>query len=186
MKKILMILLSASLLLGCCPAGAEALPEDYTVVTVNGAFNIRGITPAGFRQANVDVDDPNMRVFFASEDPEKPLFNLSISFREDCADVERLNDLPEEEMIAALVGEDTEISEHVDVMETDHGTKVLILRSRDPQDDYACFVTLYKGYEVGLNMFPGEASGGALTEEQIRLAMQFLSDLEFVPIVPEA
>ena len=123
-----------------------------------------------------------MRVYFSSDDPAKPSFVLGIFFREDYADVARLNDLGEEEMKAALVGDDPSVSENIEIMETDYGTKVLILRSRDPQDDFACFVTLYRGYEVGLNMYPGAASGGTLTDEQIRLAMKFLSDLDFVPV----
>ena len=183
MKKALIMLVCIALLLTCGIAAAEsAQKEDYTIVTVNGSFNIRGITPEGFQRTAVEIDDPNMRVYFASDDPAKPSFMLGIFFREDYADVERLNDLPADEMIPALVGDDTAISEDINVMETEHGTKVLILRSRDPQDDYACFVTLYKGYEVALNMFPGAASGGSLTDGQITLAMQFLSDLDFVPV----
>ena len=181
MKKLLSVLLCMALALGCGLAAAEAPKEDYTVVTVNGSFNIRGITPEGYQRASVEVDDPNMRVYFSPDDPGKPSFVLGIFFREDYAEVERLNDLDEEEMIAALVGDDPSVSENISIMETDYGTKVLILRSRDSQDDFACFVTLYKGYEVGLNLYPGAASDGALTDEQIRLAMTFLSDLDFVP-----
>lgn len=182
MKKLLSVLLCLALALGCGLAPAETQKEDYTVVTVNGAFNIRGITPEGFQRTSVEVDDPNMRVYFSSDDPGKPSFVLGIFFREDYADVMRLNELSEEEMKAALVGDDPSVSENIEIMETDYGTKVLILRSRDPQDDFACFVTLYMGYEVGLNLYPGAASDGTLTNDQIRLAMKFLSDLDFVPV----
>ena len=48
-------------------------------------------------------------------------------------------------------------------------------------DDFACFVTIYKGYEVALNLFPGSESGEQLTDEQLAQAMKFLSDLDFVP-----
>ncbi len=182
MKKLLSMLFCLILVLGSGLAAAETPKEDYTVVTVNGAFNIRGITPDGFERTGVEIDDPNMRVFFSSKDPGKPAFVLSIFFRDDYADVDRLNDLSDEEMKTALVGDDPSVSENIEIMETDYGTKVLILRSRDPQDDFACFVTLYKGYEVGLNLYPGPASDGKLTDDQVRLAMKFLSDLDFVPV----
>ena len=78
--------------------------------------------------------------------------------------------------------DDPDLSEKIDIMETDYGTKVMILRSNDPMNDYACFVTIYKGYEVGLNLFPGMESEDVLTDEQIKLAMKFLSDLDFVPM----
>ena len=81
-----------------------------------------------------------------------------------------------------LVDDDPTLRNEINTMETDYGTKVMILRSKDPSDDFACFVTLYKGYEVGLNLFPGTYSNGSLTDEQITLAMKFLSDLDFVPI----
>lgn len=67
-------------------------------------------------------------------------------------------------------------------METDYGTKVMILRSDDPSFDFACFVTLYKGYEVGLNVFGADNGTQPLTDAQITQAMKFLSDLDFVPV----
>ena len=95
--------------------------------------------------------------------------------------MDRLHDLSEAEMME-LVDDDPTLSDKIDVVETDHGTKVMILRSNNQMDDFVCFVTIYKGYEVGLNLVPGMESEDVLTEEQIRLAMKFLSDLDFVPM----
>ena len=182
MKRLLAVLVCMMLALGCALAGAEgAQKEDYTVVTVNGAFNIRGITPEGYTMSSVEIDDPTMIVWFTPDDPAKPSLILIISFLEEYAGVERLNDLNDQEMMS-LVEKDPDVSEDIQIMETDYGTKVMILRARNPQDDFASFVTLYKGYEVGLNLFPGAASDGTLTDEQISRAMKFLSDLDFVPI----
>ena len=183
MKKILGILICVMMALGCAFAAAEGVQkEDYTVVPVNGAFNIRGVTPEGYTMSDYMSDDTSLVIWFTPEDPARPSFVISISFLEEYAGVERLNDLSEEEMKAALVADDPTVSDDIRIMETDYGTKVMILRSNDPQYDFASFVTLYKGYEVGLNMFAGEASDGKLTEEQIAQAMKFLSDLDFVPI----
>ena len=80
-----------------------------------------------------------------------------------------------------LIDMDPTLSENIETMETEFGTQVMILHSKNPEFDFASFVTLYKGYEVGLNLFPGIDSEGSLTEDQILQAMKFLSDLEFVP-----
>ena len=182
MKKTLAVLMCILMAVSCSLAAADsAQKEDYTVVTVNGAFSIRGITPEGYYLADTKNMDTTIWASFTSDDPSKPYFDLIISFLEEYANVGRLNDLSEEEMKDMVEG-DPDLREKIDIMETDYGTKVMILRSNDPMNDYACFVTIYKGYEVGLNLFPGMESEDVLTDEQIRLAMKFLSDLDFVPM----
>lgn len=180
MKKIIAALLCITLTVCGIAAAETTQKEDYIVVTVNGAFNIRGNTPVGYRLVHKeDMESANLATFL-SEDPEKPYFDLVISFLEEYAGVERLNDLTEVEM-KELVDDDPTLSSKIEIMETEYGTKVMILRSNNSLDDFVCFVTIYKGYEVALNLFPGE-SGEPLTEEQIAWAMQFLSDLDFVPV----
>lgn len=182
MKRITAILLCILLALSCSLALAEEdQKENYTEVTINGAFRIRGATPEGYQVEEISNEALPIRVFFSNEDQAKPYFHLIINFREDFADVDRLNDMSEEDR-QMLLGEDAYISEEIKTMETDYGTQVMVLRSAIPDDDFACFVTLYKGYEVGLNLFPGLSSDGKLTDDQIALAMKFLSDLDFVPI----
>lgn len=186
MKKLFIVLMCVFLAASCSGAAAEsAVKEDYTVVSVNGAFNIRGITPEGYRLTDTQNFDSVIWASFSSDDPMKPTFDLVISFTEEYAGVERLNDLSDEEM-KDLFEDDPSLSEHVDIMETDFGTKVMILRSNQTSDDFASFVTIYKGYEIALNLFPGKESTEPLTDAQITLAMQFLSDLDFVPAEPNA
>ena len=96
----------------------------------------------------------------------------------------RLKDMGEEDR-KILLGEDPMVNPDYTVMKTDFDTEVMVLRSADPEVDFASFVTLYKGYEVGLNLFPGEDSTESLTDDQIALAMKFLSDLDFVPFGAE-
>ena len=183
MKKMLSVLLCVLTAALCACAFAESAPkDDYTVVSVNGAFNIRGITPEGYHLADIENRDTIITALFRTDDPEKPFFDLVISFAEEYAGVERLNDLSPEEM-TDLVDDDPTLSDRIEIMETDYGTKVMILRSNNPADDFASFVTVYKGYEVALNLFPPRDSGEPLTDGQIARAMKFLSDLDFVPVV---
>ncbi len=182
MKKILAVLLCLMLAAGCAQAAAETVQKDnYTEVPVNGSFNIRGVTPAGYKAELAESEPTLIRIHLSSEDAARPVFDIVIALSEEYFDRERLNDMSEEERMH-LVGDDSMVSADITVMETAYGTQVMILRSADPADDFASFVTLYKGYEVAMNLFPGEAGGGALTDEQIAMAMQFLSDLDFVPM----
>lgn len=182
MKKLIMFVVCLVIVFCFSIGSAEnsSEKEDYTVVSVNGVFNIRGITPDGYTMTDVFQDGTTIGASFESTDLKKPSFVLVISFLEEYANVERLNDLSEEER-KNLVDMDPMLSENVETMETEFGTQVMILHSRNPESDFASFVTLYKGYEVGLNLFPGIDSQGTLTEDQILQAMKFLSDLEFVP-----
>ena len=182
MKKTLAVLMCILMAACCAFAAAEtASKDDYTVVSVNGAFNIRGVTPEGYTLTDIQNYDSFIWASFYADDAAKPHFDLVISYTEDYAGVERLNDLSEDEMME-LVDDDPTMSDEVQIMETGFGTKVLILRSNNLQDDYVCFVTIYKGYEVALNLFPGMDSTEPLTDEQISRAMQFLTDLDFVPV----
>ena len=182
MKKVLTVLVCMILVSCCSITAAEPLQkENYTLVTVNGIFNICGITPEGYQLTDINQDEATIGAWFNTADQTKPSFVLVISFLEEYADVDRLNDLSEEEM-RELLNDDPTLSDEIQIMETDYGTKVMILRSNNEKDDFVCFVTLYKGYEVGLNLFPGTESGGVLTDEQITLAMKFLSDLDFIPL----
>lgn len=182
MKKFLTILVCVLLAACCAAAAAETVEkENYTVVPVNNDFNLRGTTPDGYKSELVYNDSTALHIEFTAEDLTKPKFDVIVVFSEDFFDRERLNDLTEEEKMM-LLGYGSGDAPSVDMMETAYGTQVLIMRSEDPTQDFACFISLYKGYEVGLNMFPGNESDGKLTEEQIKMAMQFLSDLDFVPM----
>lgn len=183
MKKLIAVLLCVVLALSCAMALAEESTKvDYSEVTVNGAFRIRGLTPDGYKVEYIANEGMPIMMAFANEDTAKPEFTLVINFLEDFSEVERLNDLSEEER-KPLVDSDPMINPAYTVMKTDFDTEVMVLRSAFPEDyDFASFVTLYKGYEIGLNLFPGQTSDGHLTDDQIVLAMKFLSDLDFVPM----
>ena len=186
MRKIFAVLMSILLVTTGISGMAETpVKEDYTVISVNGAFSIRGITPDGYQLTDTQNQDSMIWAKFCSEEPGKPFFDLVISYAEEYAGVKRLNDLSDEERME-LVDDDPTLSDRIDIMETDYGTEVMILRSKNQSasEDYVCFVTIYNGYEIALNLFPGRESTSALTDEQIASAMKFLSDLDFIPVQP--
>jgi hypothetical protein len=183
MKKLSALLLCLMLVLSCTFAVAEsAKKEDYTVVTVNGAFNIRGITPEGYRLEDTQSVDTDIWAVFGSEDPSKPSFSLVISFLEEYANVERLNDLSEAEIEAikaTFADDEVEFSE----TETAYGTKLLVVREAGDAPDYVDFVSIYKGYYIEFLLIPGEeAEEQKLSDEEIQMCIDFLSNLDFIPI----
>ena len=73
---------------------------------------------------------------------------------------------------------DVEFSE----METSHGTKLLVAKETGEDDDFVDFISLYKGYSVEFVLTnEAGASSQTLTDEQVQMCVDFLSDLDFIP-----
>ena len=66
---------------------------------------------------------------------------------------------------------------------TGMGTKLLVVREVGNDTDFVDFLSIYKGYVVEFNMTPNPNSAvQELTDEQIDMAIQFLTDVLFVPV----
>ena len=66
---------------------------------------------------------------------------------------------------------------------TSHGTKLLIAREIGSDTDFVDILSIYKGYMIEFNMTPSpSAASQTLTNAQIGMCIDFLSDLEFVPV----
>ena len=65
--------------------------------------------------------------------------------------------------------------------ETAHGTKLLVARDSDGFVDIVAFITVYEGYMIEFDMTTGSQASGPLTDEQIQMCIDFLSDLDFIP-----
>ena len=99
MKKIIAILLSLALLLGCAAGLAEeAEKQNFGTIRINGVFTLKGILPEGYKVIPFELDDDAILTRIIAEDPAKPEMMLSIAFDESYSDVERLNDLDDDQM----------------------------------------------------------------------------------------
>mgnify|MGYP002527091610 CR=1 FL=1 len=171
MKKIVAAMLCAALLLGCAAALAET--TDYATIgkmSVNGLFEIRGVLPQGYTMETSEMENGGLMASITSEDPAKPMMILSIMFNEMYADVERMNDLGEEDM-KILEESFSDMNEVIITYnETGHGTKLLIAREVGSDTDFVDILTIYKGYFIEFNMTPNpKAANQALTDEQIQM-----------------
>lgn len=182
-KKTAAALLCLALCL--CALTGMASAEDKTLlgsVEMKGAFTLRCALPEGYT-AEVLQNDPDYHLaVIAAEDESRPQIMLSIAFDELLADVERLNDLDEAALaeLEASFREEDEVE--ITYMFTSHGTKLLVAREIADGVSYVDFFTIYQGYEIEMVLNRGaDFAERPITEEEIQMAVDFLSDLDFEP-----
>ncbi len=185
MKKIIAVMLCAFIALGCVSAIAEANEKTVLgVVEMKGAFRLECSIPKGYVLTPYDADPDRYLGILRSEDANKPVVVVSIAFNEIYSDVERLNDLDAESL--AMIEESFSSEDAVEIayMETAYGTKLMVVKEVLEGTDYIDFYTVYKGYEVEVVLtYEDESTEKSITEEQIQMVVDFLSDMDFVPVV---
>ena len=186
MKKIIALVLSLVMLLGCTAAMAEATAEKESlgVLKVVGAFDIKySPLPDDYK---IDVylqNDMTLIANISTTKKELPKMGLIIAFNDEWSDTERLNDVSDEDMEAIKDSFFEEYDEvEFDIKETNAGTKLLIAKIPGGQEAYV--YTIYKGYELEMQIIPDK--DGELTDEDIDRVVAFLSEMEFVPVETQA
>ena len=185
MKKIIAMILSLAMLLCAASAMAEEPKGKVTIgtVSINGAFTLQCGLPEGYKPTPVSVTADQIVAVIKSEDPNAPTMGLSVAYDEMYSDVERLNDLTPEEraqLEQTFIDEDPNVE--ITYGETGYGTLLLIARYESDGLDYVAFFSIYKGYTVHFVLTPSkEAESRDLTEEQMRISIDFLTDLDFIP-----
>ena len=189
MKKIIAAVLSLIMLLGCAAAAAEEAAEKVSIgtISINGAFTLKGGMPEGYQVKPVVLDRDQVIAFISSEDPTKPLMMLSVAYDETYSDVFRMNEL-DQEALELLEKTFTDMDPTVELSygETGLGTELLIAKQTEENSQYIDFMSIYQGYFVEFVLLPGsEAENQTLTDEQIQMCVDFLTDLDFVPATLE-
>jgi len=181
MKKILAILLSLALLLGCAASMAEE-KQNYGTIRVNGEFTLKGILPEGYQVIPVELSDNAIMIRIVSDDATRPAMLLAIAYDESYSDVNRLNDLDSDALaILEKTFTDTDPYAEITYDETTYGTRLLLSRTRSETYDSLDIFSIYKGYFVEFVLTPGRnAPVQKLTDEAIQSCIAFLSELDFV------
>ena len=183
MKKIIAIMLCMLMMIGC----AAAETEDKTnigSVDMNGVFSLQCVMPDGYRIENVEQDGDGSRIYvISSEEAGKPLLMMSIAFNELLADVERMNDLPEDALTEIENSFREEDQVEISYTETAFGTKLMVIKEAFEDVDFVDFYTVYKGYEIEFVLVKGISAETleGLTAAEIQAAVDFLSNMDFVP-----
>ena len=182
MKKAISLVVCLALVLSCALSLAEGNKTNLGSVTVNGEFTLQANMMEGYSFHISSMDNILLTGIISSEDPTRPVLQLSVSFDESMADVERMNDLGEEDL--ALLEQSFRDMNEVEISytETTHGTKLMVVKEIGEDRDFVDFFSIYKGYSIEFVIVAGpEAQDTSLSEEQIQMCIQFLSDLDFVP-----
>ena len=178
------MLLALLLALCCALAGAEESGKmDIGTISVNGAFTLKSAIPEGYTLTPVYSGAEQIVAVLSSEDPDKPAMMLSVAFDETYADVDRMNDLSEEDL-ALLEKTYTDVDPDVEFFYTDTGlgTRLLVARHSDGDQDYVDFLSVYKGYFVEFVLTARRtAEDRNLTDDQIQMCVDYLTELDFVP-----
>ena len=184
MKKIIATMLSLAMLL-CAVFAAAETADKVTIgtVSINGAFRLQCGLPEGYTPEPGTVTPEQVTAVIRSEDPNAPIMQLSVAYDEMYSDVERLNDLDQEDLTLlekTFIDNDPDVE--ISYGETGYGTLLLIARHESEELDYVTFFSIYKGYCVEFALVPSrQAEDKNLTEDQLRISIQFLTDLDFIP-----
>ena len=165
--------------------GMQPVVDEETQIgtlNVNGAFLLQGKIPDGYNLQVISAQNTKIIAALVAEDVTRPQMLLTIAFDEMFANVERMNDLTDEE-IETLKASFTDMNEVTFTEDaTAAGTKLLIARETGSDEDFVSIISLYKGYSVEFVLSPNpSAAEQKLTDEQIQAGISFLSDLEFIP-----
>ena len=183
MKKLFALLLSLALALGCCAALAETpVKTELGSINMNGAFKLQCSLPENYDVNIVSKDNESLLAVIAAEDETRPMMFLAIEFDEIYYDVKRMNDMTEDQLqqiVDTFIMEGDEVS--VSYRETSHGTKLMIVKDAADYVDYVAIISVYEGYMIEFDMLASGTEEEGLTEEQIQMCIDFLSDLDFIP-----
>lgn len=184
MKKIIALIVSLIMLAGAASVLAEAEGKvTIGTISINGAFTLQCGLPEGYHPVPTSVTPEQVTAAIRSDDPMAPVMYLSVAYDEKYYDVDRMNDLTPEELTQleeTYIEEDPEVE--ITYGETGYGTQLLIARHETEKLDFIAFFSIYKGYCVEFVLAPSEqAEDRNLTEEQLRLSIDFLTDLDFIP-----
>ena len=177
MKKALAILLCLAMLLFCAAVAETAEKTYLATVDMNGAFQLQCALPEGYKIEEIEATNATYIARFTA-DGNRPLLTLSIAYNELYSDVFRMNDLDAETL--ARIEDSFRAEDDVDISytETAYGTKLMMIKEVEGIVNYVDFYSVYLGYEIEIVVVAQDENG--LTEEQIQMVVDFLSELDFV------
>ena len=171
MKRIIALALSLMLILGV----SAGLADEKTELGSVEAFSIWSIIPEGYTFSLITSNGLNL-VGILSGGEGKPTVTVSIAFSEEYAGVERFNDVDEQtvqEIKDSFLNMDDVIFED---LETAYGTR--LLKVTQANRSFADIYSIYKGYETEFVV----AAQSEVTDEDIQMLVQFISDMDFVAV----
>lgn len=199
MKKIFAMILCLALLLSCTALAETAEKESMGTVKVEEAFNIKCKLPEGYelKMENELGDEYHLVGDVIPTDPSKPVVRIIIAYNDEYTVFNeetkektalRLNDVDEETLQSIkdsfiTDGEMTDVT--YEETETAYGTKLLVVKGIYEGRETVFVYTIYKSYEIEVEVEAAESAEGDLTDEQVKMIVDFLSEMDFEEIKAE-
>ncbi len=163
------------------PAAKDA-DRKLGTLNVNGEFSLTCRLPDGYDMQVVNMRGTRIVAAIQPEDGIRPQMYLSVAYDETYGEVERMNDMTGDEL-AELEATYREMNDvEITYAQTGYGTKLMVARETGADTDFVDILAIYKGYFIEFNMTPGANNAAkTLTDEQITMCIDFLTDLNFVP-----
>ena len=152
-------------------------------LNVNGEFDLTCKLPEGYKLQVINIRGDKIIASVVSDDMTKPQLYLSIAYDETYGEIERINDMNDDDL--SILEESFKDMNDVAISyaETGYGTKLLIARETGSDTDFVDILAIYKGYFIEFNMTPNPAAADqTLTDEQIQMCIDFLTNVDFVPV----
>lgn len=179
MKKILLAVLAVMMVLSLGLASAEEAAREPVKVPYDAKSMITYMVPEGYTD-NEEHSGQMVVIDFMSE--TKPEMILVIGSDEEYPFLERLNDLTEEELqayIDSLCEDWGSVSTRV--METEYGSKIIVLDENSADIDQCQIQSVYKGFTICLYII--RTDGTQITEDDYNAGMELLSEVWIKDIV---
>ena len=159
--------------------------ERLGTLSVNGKFDLTCKLPETYKMQVINIRGNYIEAVLLSEDITKPDLDLTISFDETYSDVERMNDLTDEQL-KILEATFTDVGDvEISYSQTGYGTKLLISKENDGDGatQFVEILAIYKGYFIEFDVKPNaKAADASLSDDQIRMCIDFLTDVDFTEI----
>ena len=174
MKKNALWILAALMLCTAAAFAEEAAPQPTTLPAVDG-YEITAVIPDGYTMNTYELE---LGVLFAlvPDDPARANVVMTVTHSEEMDGLTLNGELTEEQeaqLRASLLGD--AVNPEISHRETAHGTHLILVHEQSEADEYLVILTLWNGYIIETDVFPGEGTN-ELTDEQINTAIQFISD----------
>ena len=176
MKKICAFALCLVLMLTCLCASAEN-------IDIGTGFLIQLTLPGGYSYEveNLGEDVPLRLVRFLPAGEDGLYMYLYVSYDDSFAGRSYADLSKEEKELLFGAGAVDMSNPSFSYAETAHGTQLVIVNENSDKDEYVDISTLYQGYFVELMLVKNDTSV-QITDDEIDLAVDMLSDMWFVPV----
>ena len=170
------------------PTIEENGKTNLGVIDINGAFSLQCKVAEGYLIMPLKSASDQMVASVVSEDPTKPRLTISVAYDEAYADVDRMNDLSDADFaVLESTFTDSDPTAEITYGDTGLGTRLMIVHENENDSSFLDILSIYKGYFVECVMVPSEmAPEKTLTETELEMCIEFLTEMDFVPAGEEA